>query len=174
MHLVLSLVDQRNLLVALCLFVNIVSSSCHFKTFFKKLKTKFCFAFLIIFNGYEFVNTHKIFGDFSSNSLKVCLGSLVQSCLQMTHGFKFIQHLFFTDTKSFKGKSLSFSIFKFNCNVKTSFVEVTSCFKVIQRFEIMSDRYISFEAFLELTFSLVAFTINQLIFQSNQLIWRLI
>jgi hypothetical protein len=47
----LTFVDQGNLLITLCLLDCVMSSARHIETFFEKLKTKFCFTLLIIFDS---------------------------------------------------------------------------------------------------------------------------
>ena len=82
----------------------------------------------------------------------------------MSHRFKLVENFFFANTETFERKSLSFGVFEFNSHIQAAFVEITSSLEVVECLKLVCNSYVRLETFLELAFSLVAFTIYQLVF----------
>jgi hypothetical protein len=71
------LLNKSDLLVALSLFVFVISALCYVETFLKESKGQIKFGFLAVLNGNELVDTYQVFWDVSCNAIKHALDSLL-------------------------------------------------------------------------------------------------
>jgi hypothetical protein len=83
-HVVLTLINQCDLLVALCGFVFVVYTMSHLETLLKKLQTVLIVTILVELHSNKLIDTHKVFRDFTSDVLKVAFNGFLKS------GFKIV------------------------------------------------------------------------------------
>jgi len=93
--------------------------------FFVELEGHIKLLFHLVLLGDLLIDADQVLKDLNLDSVKVSLGSLAESSLELAHGLELVMYVFFAEAETFVRQGLTFKIFEVERHIQTPLMEVT-------------------------------------------------